>query len=55
MSLCHSQERCLAGCPALNYSVNAAGLATGATLPLLLEEGTVPQTESHLGQECRRD
>lgn len=55
LSLYHSQETCLAGCPehedaALHCSVSAAGLATGATLPPLLETETVPQTESHLGQ-----
>lgn len=57
MGLQHSQGTCLAGCPeregaVLRYSVRAAGLATGATLPLLLETGTVPQTESHLGMSA---
>lgn len=53
--MCHSQGTCLAGCPehedvALCYSASAAGLATGTTLPLMPERGTVLQTESHLRQ-----
>lgn len=32
----------------------AAGLATGATLPLQHEEGTAPLTESRLGSKAHR-
>lgn len=50
-----SQGTCLAGCPeredaAQRCSVRVAGLATGATLPLLPGKGIALWTVSHLGR-----